>query len=229
MLRRTAFLLFRVLLVLLLVPLVLVPVYAVVPPVSTLMLWRWVTGEPVKRAWRPLDAISPNLVRAVIISEDARFCAHRGVDWGELRDAIEEAAEDFSEARGASTIAMQTAKNLFLWPGRQFVRKALEVPLAYYMVLVWPKRRLAEVYLNVVEWGPDGEFGAEVAAQRAFGKSARVLTAAEAALLAATLPNPHVRNAARPGPALRRLAARREIRAAAAGSDRLVCLRQAGR
>jgi monofunctional biosynthetic peptidoglycan transglycosylase len=193
------------------------------------MLWRWVTGEPVKRAWRPLDAISPNLVRAVIISEDARFCAHRGVDWGELRDAIEEAAEDFSEARGASTIAMQTAKNLFLWPGRQFVRKALEVPLAYYMVLVWPKRRLAEVYLNVVEWGPDGEFGAEVAAQRAFGKSARVLTAAEAALLAATLPNPHVRNAARPGPALRRLAARREIRAAAAGSDRLVCLRQAGR
>jgi monofunctional biosynthetic peptidoglycan transglycosylase len=229
MLRRTAFLLFRVLLVLLLVPLVLVPVYAVVPPVSTLMLWRWVTGEPVKRAWRPLDAISPNLVRAVIISEDARFCAHRGVDWGELRDAIEEAAEDFSEARGASTIAMQTAKNLFLWPGRQFVRKALEVPLAYYMVLLWPKRRLAEVYLNVVEWGPDGEFGAEVAAQRAFGKSARVLTAAEAALLAATLPNPHVRNAARPGPALRRLAARREIRAAAAGSDRLVCLRQAGR
>jgi monofunctional biosynthetic peptidoglycan transglycosylase len=228
MVRRIISIILIVAVVLLLVPVVLIPVYAVVPPVSTLMLWRWVTGERVARDWRPLDAISPNLVRAVIAAEDARFCAHRGVDWGELRDAIEE-ADDLSEARGASTIAMQTAKNLFLWPGRQFVRKALEVPLAYYMVLVWPKRRLAEIYLNIVEWGPNGEFGAEAAARRAFGKSARSLSAAEAALLAAALPNPHLRNAARPGPALQRLAARRFARASAAGSDAFTCLRQAAR
>ena len=223
MVRRIVSTVLMIVVVLLLVPAVLVPVYAVVRPVSTLMLWRWLTGERVVRDWRPLDAISPNLVRAVIVGEDARFCAHRGVDWGELRDAIEE-ADDLSEARGASTIAMQTAKNLFLWPGRQFVRKALEVPLAYYMVLVWPKRRLAEIYLNIVEWGPNGEFGAETAARRAFGKSARSLSVAEAALLAATLPNPHRRNAARPGPALQRLASRRAVRAAVAGSDTFACL-----
>jgi monofunctional biosynthetic peptidoglycan transglycosylase len=222
MIRRIASFLLRAAIVLLLVPVVLVPVYAVVPPVSTLMLWRWATGEPVERDWVPLEAISPNLVRAVIVSEDARFCSHRGVDWGELRDAIEE-ADDLSEARGASTIAMQTAKNLFLWPGRNYVRKALEVPLAYYMTLVWPKRRLVEIYLNIVEWGPDGEFGAEVAARRAFRKSARSLSTDEAALLAAILPNPHLRDPVRPGPALQRLAARRALRAAA-GSNRIACL-----
>lgn len=205
------------------IPVVLVPLYAVRPPVSTLMLWRWVTGERVVRNWRPLEAISPALVRAVVVAEDGRFCSHAGVDWIEFNDAIDD-ADDLSDMRGSSTIAMQTAKNLFLWPGRHVVRKALEVPLAYYIAAVWPKRRLIEVYLNIVEWGPNGEFGAEAAAVRAFRKSARELSLDEAALLAATLPNPKTRNAAMPGPGLRRLAARIKARAEAGGAAAVYCI-----
>ena len=108
----------------------------------------------------PLATISPALPRAVMIAEDARFCTHRGVDFGELRNAIED-ADDLSEMRGGSTIAQQTAKNLFLWPGRSVVRKALEFPLALWLDLVLGKRRLMEIYLNIAEWGPNGEFGAE--------------------------------------------------------------------
>ncbi len=208
MIRRLFSLAWKLAVALALIPVILVPVYAVVSPVSTLMLWRWATGERVVREWRPLEAIAPELVRAVIVGEDARFCAHRGVDWGELREAMEE-VDDLADARGASTIAMQTAKNLFLWPGRQYLRKALEVPIAYYINFVWSKRRLIEIYLNVAEWGPNGEFGAEASARRAFRKSARALTANEAALLAAVLPNPIRRDAARPGRLLSGIAARR--------------------
>ena len=214
----------KLLLVLALIPLVLVPVYAYVQPVSTLMLWRWATGERVVRHWRPLNAISPELVRAVIAGEDARFCSHRGVDWDELRDAIED-ADELADVRGASTIAMQTAKNLFLWPGRHYVRKVLEVPIAYYMSAVWSKRRLAEIYFNVAEWGPNGEFGAEAGALRAFKKSARSLSAEEAALLAAILPNPIRRDAARPGSGLRKLTLRRVAATQAAGPAATACLR----
>jgi monofunctional biosynthetic peptidoglycan transglycosylase len=202
----------------------LVIVYAFVPPVSTPMLWRWVTGERVVREWRPIEEISPNLVLAVVVSEDARFCSHAGVDWAEVRDAIAEADELF-DARGASTIAMQTARNLFLWPHRNFVRKALEVPIAYYLTFVWSPRRLAEVYLNIAEWGPAGEFGAEAAARRAFGKSARSLSPYEAALLAGSLPNPVRRNAARPGPGLQRVAARNVAGVASHGGLAIDCLR----
>ena len=124
------------------------------------MLWRWVTGARVERTWAPLAAISPALPRAVMVAEDARFCTHRGIDFGELRAAIED-ADDLSEMRGGSTIAQQTAKNLFLWPGRSVVRKALEFPLALWLDLVLGKRRLMEIYLNIAEWGPNGEFGAE--------------------------------------------------------------------
>jgi monofunctional biosynthetic peptidoglycan transglycosylase len=115
--------------------------------------------------------------------------------------------------RGGSTIAQQTAKNLFLWPGRSVVRKVLELPLALWLDLVLGKRRLMEIYLNIAEWGPSGEFGVEAGARRAFGKGARDLTAREAALLAAVLPNPARRNAARPGPGVRRLAGIYEARA----------------
>lgn len=201
----------------------LIAAYAFVPPVSTLMLWRWVNGERVVRLWRPLDAISPNLVRAVVVSEDARLCSHSGVDWIEVHSAFAE-AEELSEARGASTIAMQTARNLFLWPSRQFVRKAMEVPIAYALTLAWPRRRLVEVYLNIVEWGPNGEFGAEAAARRAFGKSARSLTPYEAALLASSLPNPVRRNAARPGPGLQRVASRNLAGVVADGGNAVQCL-----
>jgi monofunctional biosynthetic peptidoglycan transglycosylase len=202
---------------------VLVTVYAFVPPVSTLMLWRWITGQNVERTWRPIEAVSPNLVHAVVVSEDARLCSHSGVDWTEVRDAIADADELF-DARGASTIAMQTARNLFLWPHRNFVRKALEVPIAFYLTLAWSPKRLVEVYLNIVEWGPNGEFGAEAAARRAFRKSAQRLTSYEAALLAGALPNPVRRNAARPGPGLQRVASRNVAGVASDGGLAINCL-----
>jgi monofunctional biosynthetic peptidoglycan transglycosylase len=211
-----------VILIVLLVPYVLAPLYRVIDPVSTLMLWRRVTGERVERAWVPLNAIAPILPRTVMAAEDARFCTHRGIDFGELRAAIED-ADDLSEMRGGSTIAQQTAKNLFLWQGRSVVRKALEFPLALWLDLVLGKRRLMEIYLNIAEWGPDGEFGAEAASRRAFGRSARELGAREAALLAATLPNPVTRSAARPGPAVRQLAGIYQGRAARVPAE---CLRR---
>lgn len=213
----------RILLILALVVILLVPLYAFVHPASTVMLGRWLTGRPVTRIWKPLEEISPNLVRAVIAAEDARFCSHAGVDWVEVGHAIED-ADDIDGVRGASTIAMQTAKNLFLWPGRQFIRKGLEVPLAYYLNLMWTKRRLIEVYLNVAEWGPNGEFGAEAGARRAFGKSAKALLPSEAALLAAVLPNPRLRNAARPGPGLLRASLRYRRLAEQAGAPITACL-----
>ncbi|HMJ81524.1 MAG TPA: transglycosylase domain-containing protein, partial [Vicinamibacterales bacterium] len=131
--RSLAFRLFRaaviIALVVLLLPYLLAPLYRFVDPVSTLMLGRWVTGKRVERTWVPLAAMSAALPRSVLVAEDARFCTHRGVDFGELRAAIED-ADDLSDMRGGSTIAQQTAKNLFLWPGRSVVRKALEFPLA---------------------------------------------------------------------------------------------------
>ncbi len=207
MIARIFSILFKVALAYALIVLVLVTLYAWVPPVSTPMVWRWVTGQQVTRIWRPIESISPNLVSAVVVSEDSRLCFHSGVDWRELKYAIQE-ADETGDARGASTIAMQTAKNLFLWPGRQYIRKALEMPIAFYLNLAWPKRRLVEVYLNIAEWGPNGEFGVEAAARRAFNKSASSLGLEEASLLAATLPSPHLRHPSRPGPVLRRVAGR---------------------
>jgi monofunctional biosynthetic peptidoglycan transglycosylase len=193
------------LLVLLLLPYVITPLYAFGEPVSTVMLWRRITGERVERHYVTLSRISPNLGRAVIVAEDGRFCRHFGIDLAELRDAINE-AESLEEMRGGSTITQQVAKNLFLWQGRSYVRKALEFPLALWIDLVLSKRRIMEIYLNIAEWGPNGEFGAEAGSRRAFGKSARDLSRYQAALLASMLPNPHARDARRPGPGLRRLA-----------------------
>jgi len=190
---------------LLLLPYALTPLYVVVDPPSTLMLWRRVTGERVEQVWVPLSRISPHLQLAVIVAEDGRFCTHHGIDWSGIQDAIQD-AETLDDVRGGSTITQQVAKNLFLWQGRSFVRKALEVPLALWIDLVLSKRRILEIYLNVAEMGPQGEFGAEAGARRAFGRPARDLTAYQAALLAASLPNPVARNASRPGPGLRRLA-----------------------
>jgi monofunctional biosynthetic peptidoglycan transglycosylase len=150
---------------------------------------------------------------SVIAAEDARFCRHPGIDVVELRGALL-SADSLDDLRGASTLSQQTAKNLFLWPGRSFLRKILEMPLAVWLNLVLGKRRLIEIYLNIAEWGPNGEFGADAAARRAFGKSARDLGTNEAALLAAALPNPKKRNPGRPGPGVRRLAGIYERRAA---------------
>jgi monofunctional glycosyltransferase len=199
-------------LVVLLLPYLITPFYLAVNPVSTLMLWRWSKGAPVVRSWAPLRTIAPALPLSVIVAEDARFCTHHGIDLGELRAAIED-ADDLSEMRGGSTITQQTAKNLFLWPGRSVVRKALEFPLALWIDLILGKRRVMEIYLNIAEWGPGGEFGAEAAARKAFGKSARDLNAQEAAALASILPNPIRRSAGRPGAGVRRLAGIYEGRA----------------
>lgn len=166
------------------------------PPVSTLMLARYVTFRSVERTYVPLERISPHLKAAVIMSEDGQFCRHNGVDWASLRQVMREADAD-GPSRGASTIPMQTAKNLFLVPWRLSLRKVFEFPLALTLDALWPKRRILEVYLNIAEWGP-GLFGAEAAAKRYFGKSAAQLTPREAALLAASLPNPLLRNPAKP-------------------------------
>lgn len=213
-----------VILVLLLLPYLLTPLYAIVNPVSTTMLWRWLSGARVERHYAVLNRISPAVPLIVIIAEDGRFCTHHGVDLTEIREAIAE-AEDFDEMRGGSTITQQVAKNLFLWQGRSYIRKALEFPLALWIDLVLPKRRVMEIYLNIAQWGPNGEFGIEAGARRAFGRWAHDVSRYQAALLAAVLPNPATRNARQPGPGLRRLAGlyvARAERAPAAAS----CLRQ---
>jgi monofunctional biosynthetic peptidoglycan transglycosylase len=199
----------------LLLPYVLVPVYRIVTPVSTLMLARWVTGRNVVHTYMPISRLAPILPLSVLAAEDDRFCSHHGIDWQEIHAALRE-ADDISEARGGSTITQQTAKNLFLWPGRSLVRKALELPLALWIDLVLPKRRIMEIYLNIAQWGPNGEFGAEAGARAAFGKSAADLDRREAALLASILPNPVRRSARRPGPGVRRLAGIYEARARSA-------------
>ena len=190
---------------LVLLPYLITPVYSIVDPVSTTMLSRWLSGARVERRFVPVARMSPALPLAVIIAEDGRFCSHHGIDLTEIREAIAE-ADDIDEMRGGSTITQQVAKNLFLWQGRSYVRKALEFPLALWIDLILPKRRILEIYLNIAEWGPNGEFGAEAGARRAFGKSAQSLSPHEAALLAAVLPNPIRRNARQPGAGLRRLA-----------------------
>ena len=194
-----------ILLVVLLLPYLLTPLYRTGHPVSTLMAWRWLRGAQVTRPWIDFGAISPSLPRSVVAAEDARFCSHHGIDWDALRDVVDD-AEDGEVTRGGSTITQQVAKNLFLWPGRSVVRKALEFPLALWIDLVLPKPRILEIYLNIAELGPSGQFGAQSGAIYAFGHPASSLSPREAALLAAILPNPIRRSARNPGPGVRRLA-----------------------
>ncbi len=181
------------------------------PPGSMLMLIRWIGGNQIEQTWVPIEKISPQLVRAVVVAEDGRFCDHWGIDIEALQEAIERGA-----ARGASTISMQVVKNMFLWPSKSYVRKIIELPLTAIMEIVWPKRRILEVYLNVAEWGP-GVFGAEAAARHHFNKSSARLSENEAALLAASLPNPVRRDAGDPGPRTARKARVIQARMHAAG------------
>ncbi len=189
------------------------------PPFTPLMIERWWTGGPVDARWVPLNAISPNLVRAVIASEDTKFCTHHGFDWDAIDQAI---AEDASgdRLRGASTISQQTAKNLFLSPARNWTRKALEAWLTVLIEAFWPKRRIIETYLNIVEWGPQ-RFGAEAAARADFGKPALALSVIEAARLATVLPNPRSYRAGRPGPYVLRQSGIIAARMAVVRRDRL--------
>jgi monofunctional glycosyltransferase len=203
--RRVAVFCVVVIALLIIAPYAIAPFYRFINPVSTPMLWRWATGARVERITVPLTHMSPALPAAVIVAEDGTFCHNRGIDLGAMREALRQSG-DIGESRGASTITQQTAKNLFLWQGRSFVRKVLEIPLALWLNLVLPKRRILEIYLNIVELGPNGEFGAEAGSRFAFGKSARDLNAREAAELAAILPNPYRRSARTPGIIVRRLA-----------------------
>jgi monofunctional glycosyltransferase len=206
-------------------PFLLTLVYAFLPPpVSNLMLFRALKGNGINKDWVSLDQMSPHLAAAVLSSEDARFCEHHGVDWKELQGVIDDLTdEDEGPVRGASTVSMQTAKNLFLWDGRNPIRKVLELPLALYMDGIWTKRRMIEIYLNIVEWAP-GVYGAEAASQFHFKKPASKLTRREAALLAAVLPNPIKRKAGKPSKGVRRIATRIEFRARIMGPY-LTCLR----
>ena len=203
-----------IVLTLLAFPYLLTPFYGAGHPVSALMAWRWLSGAPVTRQWIDFDVISPALPRTVVGSEDAKFCSHHGIDWDSVRDVFDD-LQDGDAARGGSTITQQVAKNLFLWPGRSVVRKALELPLALWIDLVLSKQRVLEIYLNIAEWGPAGQFGAEAGAQFAFGRSASSLTPRDAALLAAILPNPVSRSARNPGRGVQRLAAKYVARAQA--------------
>ncbi len=211
-------------LIVVMLPVALTPLYIApaVHPVSMLMLGDLLTLKGYRRDWVALDEMGDALPHSVIMSEDGQFCAHRGVDWGAVSTVVEDALAG-EGLRGASTIPMQTVKNLFLWHGRSYVRKALEVPLALYFDLLVSKKRTLEIYLNIAEWGPN-IYGAEAAAQHYFGRSAKSLTRRQAALLAVTLPNPAARDPAHPGPGLNRLAAVVERRAVQAG-DYVTCLR----
>lgn len=217
-LRRWAALVF---VALLLAPVLLTLIYSIVPPVSTLMLGRYAQGLWVDRQWVSLDAISPHLIRSVITSEDSKFCEIGGVDWDALSRQLE-VLQDGERPRGASTLTMQVAKNLYLWNDRSFVRKGLEIPLAVLLDAMLTKKRVLEIYLNIAEWG-EGIFGAEAAAQAWFGKSAGDLTRVEAARLATSLPNPHARLPAKPSSGHRKLAATNLSRVKVAG-DIFACV-----
>jgi monofunctional biosynthetic peptidoglycan transglycosylase len=205
-------LLLTVLLLLIIAPPVWVAIYRFVPPpITILMIERAFEGHGIDRRWVPLDRISPDLVRSVIASEDSRFCAHRGFDVRAIDAALRHNAERPGRIRGGSTISQQTAKNVFLWPQRSWVRKGAEAWFTVLIETLWGKRRIMEVYLNTVEMGP-GLYGAEAASERYFHVPADRLTPAEAGRLAAILPDPLKWKAARPGPYVRRRTGRIEAR-----------------
>ena len=200
--RRRGRIVLIVLLILMGWPVAGVLVHAVVPPPTTLlMVTQAIKGEGLDYRWRGLNDISPNLVAAVIASEDARFCSHSGFDIEAIEKALA-ANKAGGRVRGGSTISQQTAKNVFLWPGRDWVRKGLEAGYTVLIEVVWPKRRIIEVYLNVAEFAP-GVYGAEAAAQHWFDTSAADLSPLQAARLAAVLPSPRRYNASSPGPYVR--------------------------
>lgn len=202
-----------------------VAVYRAVPPTHTpLMVLRAAQrrdARPARWRWRPLDRISPHLVRAAIAAEDSRFCSHTGFDWRAIREALKDFEETGGFGRGASTISMQTAKNVFLTPHRSFVRKGLEAGFTVLIEALWGKRRILETYLNVAEWGP-GIYGAEAAARAWFRRTAARLTPDQAALLASTLPGPLRWRPDRPNARIRRKAriVRERMRLVKPGRDR---------
>jgi monofunctional biosynthetic peptidoglycan transglycosylase len=176
----------------------LIAAYTVInPPVTMTMIGEWLRLGRIDRDWVALEEMNPVAARSVVAAEDANFCAHWGFDMAAIRQALDEGAN-----RGASTISQQVAKNVFLWQGRSWARKALEALLTPVVELVWTKRRIVEVYLNVAEMGP-GIFGIEAAAQHYFGVAAADLSPAQAARIAAALPDPKDRDPGNPSRFLR--------------------------
>ena len=196
------------------------------PPMTSLMAIRFFEHRGMDYRWRPMSQISPTLADAAIASEDAHFCSHHGFDFTAMEKAMAHNDRRPGRVRGGSTISQQTAKNVFLWPGRNYVRKGLE---AYFTVLtevLWGKKRIMEVYLNVVEMGP-GLYGAEAASQVDFGHSAKRMSTSEATRLVAILPNPLKYNAVEPGKYVQRRAGKvaGQVGVVRADSDLSGCIR----
>lgn len=194
-----------------------VVLYRFVPVPATWPMARdALAGRHIEREWVALDAIAASVPRAVIGAEDARFCEHKGFDFAAMEAAARRnaasKARGSGKLRGASTISQQTAKNAFLWPGRSYVRKGLEAYFTLLIEVIWGKPRIMEVYLNIAEMGP-GIYGVEAAAQHYFGVRAEALTPAQASRIAAILPLPVKRNAAKPGRYVKKYARRIERRA----------------
>ena len=176
------------------------------PPVTLTQLVSWMQGAGWQQNTVALEAVAPAMRLAVIAAEDQLFASHSGFDLKSIQRALEHNEAQPARIRGASTISQQTAKNVFLWQGRSWLRKALEAYCTVLMECIWGKRRILEVYLNVAETGP-GLFGVEAAAQHYFKKSARQLSRQEAAQIAACLPNPKRYKAKPPGPYVQKRAA----------------------
>ncbi|MEM7329923.1 MAG: monofunctional biosynthetic peptidoglycan transglycosylase [Pseudomonadota bacterium] len=188
-------------------------------PGTANMAGRVLQGTPVFHTWVPLEDMSPHLVRAVIAAEDTRFCGHSGIDVDAIKTALDE-RQRRGQLRGASTLTQQTAKNVFLWNGGGYFRKAGEAWMAVFIDGFWGKRRVMEVYLNVAEWG-DGLYGAEAAAYGRFNKPAKDLTRFEAARLAAVLPSPNKWRVRPAGPYVRQRTATLQARMAVVERDAL--------
>lgn len=213
MFKKLIYLLVKIILILFLSSILIVALYTVInPPITPLMILRTMeyalSGEEIRleKKWASYEEINKKVFKALVAAEDARFMSHKGFDWKAI-----EAAQRYNERmkgkkmRGASTISMQTAKNVFLWHGRNYLRKGLE---AYFTVLieaVWGKKRILEVYANVIEWG-HGIYGVEAASQHYFGKSTTELNTYQVALLAAVVPNPRRWDAGNPTPYIRKRA-----------------------
>lgn len=201
--------------------------HAVIPVQGSLNMVMRPSGTVLRQDWVPIEQISPHLVHAVIAAEDSRFCTHDGIDFDAIQDAMSD-NQAGGRRRGGSTLTQQTAKNVFLWNGGGYARKAIEAWFALYIDTIWSKRRIMEVYLNIAEWG-DGVFGAEAAAQARFNKSANDLTRQEAALLAAVLPSPNKWRVDPPGSYVRSRAATLRQRAVVVANEGLdVCVLREG-
>jgi monofunctional biosynthetic peptidoglycan transglycosylase len=183
----------RLVLVAVILVLLLVGLYTVVnPPTTAYIVSETLRLDGVRREWRSIDEVSPEMARALVAAEDANFCEHWGFDMAAIRDALEDGT-----GRGASTISQQTVKNVFLWHGRNWPRKALEAAITPLVETIWSKRRILEVYMNVAEFD-EGVFGVAAASRWYFGVDAKDLTKTQASRLAAILPNPKGRSAKRP-------------------------------